>query len=192
MNTPKTTSPTSLKNHFLLATPELYGTEFANAVIYLCEHNEDGAMGLIINQPLDIPLSAIFEQFNLAYSEQSGDHIVFSGGPVQVDRGFVLHRPAAKSWEATQAITDKVSLTSSSDIIIDMASETGPKDALIILGYAGWEAGQLEAELATNAWITAPASSDVLFETPYNERANVAAAKIGVDLQKLSRTIGHA
>ncbi len=192
MSATKQSPPTSLKDHFLLATPELHGTPFADAVIYLCEHNEDGAMGLIVNHPLDIPLSEIFEQFHLNYSEHIGRHPVFSGGPVQIERGFVLHRPDKKSWEATQAITSTISLTSSRDIIVDMASEAGPRDALIILGYAGWGAGQLEAELTTNAWLTAPASSEVLFDTPYEARADVAAAKIGVDLKKLSRTTGHA
>ncbi|MBL4566459.1 MAG: YqgE/AlgH family protein [Porticoccus sp.] len=181
-----------LSNHFLVAMPGLVDPNFSNAVIYICEHNPDGAMGLIINHPLDIPLSQIFDQFKVSYSPQRGGQSLLSGGPVQMDRGFVLHRPGVSQWESTLPISSDICLTASNDIISDIAREQGPNDLIITLGYAGWGAGQLEEELASNAWLTVPGDANIVFNVPFHERATAAAAKIGIDLKQLSPHAGHA
>lgn len=181
-----------LSNHFLVAMPGLADPNFSNAVIYICEHNLDGAMGLIINHPLDIPLSQIFDQFEISYSAKRGEQSLLSGGPVQVDRGFVLHRPGTSQWESTLPVSKDICLTASNDIIYDIAKERGPNDLIITLGYAGWGASQLEEELASNAWLTVPGDADIIFNVPFHERATAATAKIGIDLKQLSPHVGHA
>ncbi len=187
-----TDSSINLTNHFLLAMPGMRDPNFLDSVIYICEHSAEGTMGLIINKPMDIPLSQVFEQFDLEYPEHLGKQHLMAGGPVQTDRGFVLHRPAYKHWESTLKIAAHINLTASRDIIIDIAGEKGPPESLITLGYAGWGAGQLEKEIAENAWLTLPADPDVIFQTPFNLRAQVAAASIGIDLSRLSSSAGHA
>ncbi|PHS75139.1 YqgE/AlgH family protein [uncultured Porticoccus sp.] len=182
----------SLSNHFLVAMPGLHDPNFSHAVIYICEHGPDGAMGLVINNPLDVPISQIFEQFELGYSPHIGTQPLLSGGPVQIERGFVLHRAGERQWESTRTISGEVSLTASRDIISDIAIERGPSELLITLGYAGWGPGQLEEELAHNAWLTVPGDADILFNTPFERRASAAAAKIGIDLNMLSTDAGHA
>ncbi len=181
-----------LANHFLVAMPGLHDPNFSHSVIYICDHSKDGAMGLVINNPLEIPLSQIFEQFELNYSPRVGTEPLMSGGPVQIDRGFVLHRPSQREWEATLPISSDISLTSSRDIISDIAEEQGPSDMLVTLGYAGWGPGQLEDELANNAWLTVPADANIIFNVPYEQRAHAAAAIIGIDLNLLSSNAGHA
>ena len=181
-----------LRNHFLVAMPGLLDPNFSHTIIYVCEHSEEGAMGLIINHPLDIPISQIFDQFDLESAAQTGDDSLLSGGPVQVDRGFVLHRPSNRQWESTLPISNDISLTASSDIISDIANEQGPNDLIITLGYTGWGPGQLEQELADNAWLTVPGDADIVFDVPFHKRASAAAAKIGVDFGLLSADIGHA
>ncbi|KJS08767.1 MAG: hypothetical protein VR73_04520 [Gammaproteobacteria bacterium BRH_c0] len=182
----------NLKNQFLLAMPGLQDPNFAHAVIYICEHNEDGAMGITINQPTDIPMSRVFDELELAYSEELGRKPLLSGGPVQRERGFVLHKTTATHWESTVEISADISLTASRDIILDIARNKGPSDSYLTLGYAGWGAGQLEQELADNAWLTIPADPLIMFGIPFNERARAAAAKIGFDLDRLSIQAGHA
>lgn len=182
----------SLSNHFLVAMPGLHDPNFSHAVIYICEHSPDGAMGLVINNPLDIPISQIFEQFELGFSSDIGAQPLLSGGPVQIDRGFVLHRAGERQWESTRTISGEISLTASRDIISDIAVERGPSELIIILGYAGWGPGQLEEELAHNAWLTVPGDANILFNTPFERRASAAAAKIGIDLNMLSSDAGHA
>ncbi|MDX2464144.1 MAG: YqgE/AlgH family protein [Porticoccus sp.] len=140
-----------LSNHFLVAMPGLLDPNFSHTVIYLCEHSADGAMGLVINDPLDIPISQIFEQFNISYTPKIGKQPLLSGGPVQMERGFVLHSPGNHPWESTLPISNDIYLTASSDIITDIAKEQGPNNLIITLGYAGWGPGQLEEELADNA-----------------------------------------
>ena len=175
-----------------MAMPGLLDPNFSHTIIYVCEHNEEGAMGLIINHPLDIPISQIFDQFDLESTAQTGDNSLLSGGPVQADRGFVLHRPSDRQWESTLPISNDISLTASSDIISDIANEQGPNDLIITLGYTGWGPGQLEQELADNAWLTVPGDADIVFDVPFHQRASAAAAKIGVDFGLLSADIGHA
>lgn len=193
MNSPqKNSSMKDLSNHFLVAMPGMLDPNFSHAVIYICEHSEEGAMGLIINHPLDIPISQIFDQFDIEHAAQTGDDSLLSGGPVQVDRGFVLHRPSDRQWESTLPISNDISLTASSDIISDIANKEGPNDLIITLGYTGWGPGQLEQELADNAWLTVPGDADIVFDVPFHQRASAAAAKIGIDFDLLSTDVGHA
>ncbi|MCK9467885.1 MAG: YqgE/AlgH family protein [Porticoccaceae bacterium] len=182
----------SLKNQLLLAMPGLQDPRFSRAVIYLCEHNEDGAMGLVINQPIDVPMSRVFEDLAVEYPDHIGRRPLLSGGPVQQERGFVLHKSADRHWESTVEVSPDISITASRDIIIDIARAEGPADSYITLGYAGWGPGQLEQELADNAWLTIPADPDIIFATPFPERARATAARIGVDLDRLSPQVGHA
>jgi putative transcriptional regulator len=182
----------SLKNHFLLAMPGLTDPNFADSVIYICEHNADGAMGLIINHQMDIPVKAIFDQLDVKYQDEFARSLLFDGGPVQRERGFILHPSCDQQWESTMPISDQVSLTASKDILSDIALGVGPKDSLITLGYTGWDAGQLEQELGDNSWLTIPADADIIFNTKTAERASAAAFSIGLDLRMLSHEAGHA
>jgi len=185
-------SISSLKNHFLLAMPGLNDPNFAQSVVYICEHNADGAMGLIINQQLDIPVKAIFDQLELSYLDECGSSLIFDGGPVQRDRGFILHPSVEQQWESTVVIGEDISLTASKDILTDIALGKGPENALITLGYSSWEAGQLEQELTQNSWLTIPADSAIIFHTDCANRAGAAASFIGLDLAMLSHDAGHA
>jgi putative transcriptional regulator len=185
-------SISSLKNYFLLAMPGLNDPNFAQSVVYICEHNADGAMGLIINQQLDIPVKAIFDQLELSYLDECGNSLIFDGGPVQRDRGFILHSSVEQQWESTVAIGEDISLTASKDILTDIALGKGPTNALITLGYSSWEAGQLEQELTQNSWLTIPADSAIIFHTDCAKRAGAAASTIGLDLAMLSHDAGHA
>ena len=191
MNIPKRTV-TSLKNHFLLALPGLRDPNFSRSVVYICEHSQDGAMGLIINQELNIPVNAIFKQLELDYHDGCGDNLILDGGPVARDRGFILHKACTQRWESTVDISEDVSLTASKDILSDIAIGKGPQHALIALGYSSWDAGQLEEELTTNSWLTIPEKSAIIFNTECERRADVAAASIGIRLDMLSMDIGHA
>jgi putative transcriptional regulator len=183
---------TNLKNHFLLAMPGLNDPNFSQSVVYICEHSEEGAMGLVINNQMDIPAKAIFDQLQLRYSDDNGDSLIFAGGPVQRDRGFILHRSCGQKWESTVAISDDVSLTASKDILSDIAIGNGPEKSLITLGYSSWGAGQLEEELVQNSWLTMPADSAIIFNTDCENRAHAAASSIGIDLNRLSLDSGHA
>jgi|TARA_B110000977_G_scaffold166724_1_gene214769 putative transcriptional regulator len=182
----------SLKNHFLLAMPGLSDPNFSQSVVYICEHSVDGAMGLIINHQLDIPAKAIFDQLDLDYHDDHGNSLIFDGGPVQRDRGFILHKTSEQQWESTVVIADDISLTASKDILSDIAVGNGPKDALITLGFSSWDAGQLEEELKQNSWLTIPADSAIIFNTDCDKRAGAAALSIGLDLRMLSPDVGHA
>lgn len=181
-----------LTNHFLIAMPSLADPNFSRTVTYLCDHNPEGAMGLVINRPLDLSLAELAGHVNVEVTDPSRAGIpIFQGGPVQGERGFVLHRPGGE-WEATLSITGDIALTMSRDIIEAIAGGEGPREHLIALGYAGWGAGQLEAELAANAWLSGPADPAILFELPVERRWEAAAALLGVDLTLLSTDIGHA
>lgn len=188
----RTSTGDSLRNHFLLAMPSLTDAIFANSVTYLCEHNEHGAMGIVINQPLDLSVEEVLEHLNLSAAGRLKQMPVMAGGPVQMDRGFVLHRPGPRSWESTLAVTDDIWLTTSRDILVSLADDEGPEDCLVALGYAGWSAGQLEAEISDNSWLTLPADSNIIFDTPCHLRMNAAAARLGVDMNLLSGEAGHA
>lgn len=182
----------SLSNHFLIAMPALDDPNFYHTTTYICEHDEDGALGVVINRPLHMRLGEILAHMDI---EPGNDEIssrpVYRGGPVQSNRGFVLHEPSG-DWEATLKVTDKIGITSSRDILQAIAAGKGPEKVIVTLGYAGWGAGQLEQELAANTWLNGPASSRIVFDTPSEERWMAAAALLGVDLNLLSSDTGHA
>ena len=182
----------SLSNHFLIAMPALDDPNFYHTTTYICEHDENGALGVVINRPLNMRLIDILKHMDIEPgSDEISSRPVYMGGPVQSDRGFVLHEPSG-DWEATLKVTDRIGITSSRDILQAIAAGEGPEKAIITLGYAGWGAGQLEQELATNTWLSGPASSKIVFDTPSEERWMAAAALLGIDLNLLSSDMGHA
>ena len=184
--------PESLKGHFLIAMPHMQGSGFAHTVTYMCEHDEQGAMGLVINRPTGIALGEILERLNIpVHSDSLKLAPIYAGGPVQPDHGFILHS-GTRSWDSTLPLTDRISLTTSKDILAAIADDDGPEDCLVALGYAGWGAGQLEQELADNSWINAPADLDIIFNVPCEERLDAAAALLGVDLSRIGPDAGHA
>lgn len=182
----------SLKDHFLLAMPSLNDPHFSDSLVYICEHSQNGAMGLKVNQTLDVPVKAIFKQLGLKYDNNSGNQFIFDGGPVARDRGFILHQSSEESWESTVAISEDICLTASKDILGDIAMSKGPSNAIVTLGYSSWDAGQLEQELADNSWLTMPSSSAIIFNIECHKRASAAASSIGLDLNMLSPDMGHA
>lgn len=183
---------TDLTNHFLIAMPQLADPNFFHTVTYICEHNQEGALGIVINRPLDLKLGEILDHMDIETgSETVTERVVYMGGPVQQERGFVLHRPATQ-WDSTLLITEAIGLTTSRDVLTAMARGEGPVESLVALGYAGWGAGQLEEELAANAWLSGPADERILFHTPVEKRWEEAAALLGVDLNLLSGEAGHA
>lgn len=183
---------TYLTGHLLIAMPTMVDPNFVRTVTYICEHNEKGALGIVINRPLDMALGEVFEQLALQNPDPAvASQRVLRGGPVQTERGFVLHEATAV-WDSTLAVTGSVHLTTSQDILAAMAAGCGPKKALMALGYAGWGAGQLEMEMSANAWLTVPANSDILFDTPFEQRWHKAAQLLGIDLATISAEAGHA
>ncbi|OZB04529.1 MAG: DUF179 domain-containing protein [Idiomarina sp. 34-48-12] len=183
----------SLQNHFLIAMPSMDDPYFARTVTYICEHNAEGAMGLIINQPVELSVEDLLEKLEIVIPEhnQRLDGPVYSGGPLARDRGFVLHS-ADQNWRSSVQISDDVVITTSKDILEAMGKGNMPSDYLLTLGYAGWEAGQLERELAENSWLTIPADSDILFHTPSKERWQKAVKKLGIQTWQLGPDVGHA
>ena len=186
------TAANYLNNHFLIAMPALDDPNFFHSVTYICEHNEQGAMGIVINQPLDISLSDVLSHMHMTNTnEQLAATPVFLGGPVQTDRGFVLHQPAGK-WDSMLEVTEDIAVTTSRDILQALNDGNGPTRSLVALGYAGWGEGQLEHELVANAWLTCPADSAIIFDTPIEDRWTAAAASLGIDLNTISDSFGHA
>jgi putative transcriptional regulator len=186
------TETACLTNHFLIAMPQLDDPNFHHTASYVCEHNDEGAMGLIINRPMELTLDEVLDHMEIQIQDRNVAQVpVYFGGPVQPERGFVLHTTGGE-WEATLKITDDISLTTSRDIIEKIAEGGGPEQFLIALGYAGWGAGQLEQEIAETTWLNGPADTRILFELPSEERWSAAAAAIGVDLNLLSSDAGHA
>lgn len=184
---------TNLQNYFLIAMPGLEDPFFHRSVTYICEHNEEGAMGLVINQPVSMNVSELLKHIEIEVPEnkQLEQTNVYAGGPVATDRGFVLH-PPQKGWRSSLKLSDDIMITTSKDILESLGSDQAPKDYLLTLGYAGWEAGQLEQELTENSWLTIPADADILFATPSAHRWQKAADKLGVNLANLSSESGHA
>jgi putative transcriptional regulator len=182
----------NLTHHFLIAMPSMADPHFANALTYICEHNPEGALGIVVNKPIDMTLSALFEQINIPLSNTGmRETKVHYGGPVQIDRGFVLHRPLG-SWQSTLAISDGLGLTTSKDILEAVGHGDGPQNVLVTLGYAGWAADQLEQEIAQNAWLTVAADAEVLFSEPAEMRLPAAMKLLGIDFSRLSDAVGHA
>lgn len=182
----------NLTGHFLIAMPNMVDPNFAHTLTYLCEHNERGALGLIVNRPLEMALPALFERIDITpVSRRFETMPVYFGGPVQTDRGFVLHRPLG-AWQATLAVGEDIGLTSSRDILQSVAERGEPAEILVTLGYAGWAAGQLEWELSQNAWLSVVADPEVLFGLPAEERLAAAMQALGIDFARLSDVAGHA
>jgi putative transcriptional regulator len=182
----------NLTDHFLIAMPAMTDPYFSRTLVYIAEHNDQGALGVIVNRPIDMSLATLFEKIDLPLEAQGfADLPVFFGGPVQTDRGFVLHRPVGE-WQSTLAINQHVGLTSSRDVLQAVAREGQPQDVMVTLGYSGWSAGQLEQELAQNAWLTVPAEARILFDLPYEERLASAMEALGIDFTNLSENAGHA
>lgn len=182
----------SLEGHFLIAMPGMGDPNFSGTVAFVCKHNEEGALGIVVNRPSDMHLGDVFSQLSLeASSEDLADQPVMNGGPVQPDRGFVLHQ-SDQAFDSTVDPDADVKVTVSQDILRTMAHGEGPAPALVALGYAGWSSGQLESELAANAWLSTPADPSVIFSTPIEQRWAAAAALLGVDIRQVTNYAGHA
>ena len=181
-----------LTNQFLIAMPNLADPNFHRTVTLLCAHGEDGAMGIVINRPLDIKLSAVLGHLDIEPNSGDTDRIpVLQGGPVQRERGFVIHRPPG-DWDAVLRVGDEIGIATSKDILSAVAEGRGPEHVVIALGYAGWGAGQLEHELQQNTWLSGPADARVIFDTPYEDRWASAARLLGIDPHFLTGDAGHA
>lgn len=203
MNTRKTRSkpstPINMTGQFLIAMPQVQNDSFERAVIYVCDHSPDGALGLMVNRTADVKISDVLEriqseddslQLTEPFDARAGQTVML-GGPVQTERGFVLHSPY-QEYAATIKINDQLGLTSSRDILEDLAQGGGPKHMMLALGYAGWSAGQLEQELANNVWLTVPADVHVLFETLPAEKYQQAMRLLGINEAMLADHAGHA
>lgn len=181
-----------LANHLLIAMPGLADPNFSRGVTLLCQHNEEGALGIVINRLSSFRLGDVLEQMNIASSVPGlVEQPVYAGGPVQTDRGFVVHEPGAR-YDSTFRVSDQVAVTTSRDVLAAMAEGRGPQNALVALGYAGWGAGQLEDEIRENAWLSVPAQGSILFGTPLEARWQAAARLAGVDMRLLTDYAGHA
>ena len=182
---------TSLTNHFLIAMPGLKDPNFSRTVAYICEHSDQGAMGIIINRPMEIRLGEVLDQLDISITAAVAEEPVFHGGPVQPDRGFVIHDGIGE-FDSTLRVTPELSVTTSRDILEAIAQGEGPRQRLVALGYAGWGIGQLEQELSTNAWLSGPADAQILFQTQVPQRWSGAARLLGIDMNLLSAEAGHA
>jgi len=186
------TDSTYLNNQFLIAMPSLFDPHFFHTVTYLCQHNQEGALGIVINRPTGMKLKDIFEQMKIECEfEPINATPIFAGGPVQQERGFVIHSPCEQHWDSTIATAENINLTSSRDILEAIAKGQGPAQYLIALGYAGWSSGQLEKEIIENAWLNTPCGEAILYETPVNQRWNAAASQLGIDINRLTAPAGH-
>ena len=182
----------NLTHHFLIAMPNMADPYFSRSLTYICEHNDQGALGLVVNRPIDMTLRALFERLSMKLEgpEVAAAPIYF-GGPVQTDRGFVLHAPAG-DWQSTLKVRDAIGLTTSKDILEAVGRGGGPAKLLVTLGYAGWSAGQLEHELSQNAWLTVEAKDAIIFDLPAEERLPAAMDLLGIDFARLADEAGHA
>lgn len=181
-----------LTGHFLIAMPAMADPHFSKTVTYICEHNERGSLGVVVNRPTDMTLQGLFEQVDIPLdSPRLRGLPVHYGGPVQVDRGFVLHKPVG-SWQSTLQVRNDIGLTTSKDILTALGQGEGPPQVLITIGYAGWSAGQLEHEIRQNAWLTVAAEPQTIFDLPPEARMAGALELLGIDLSRLSEQAGHA
>ncbi len=182
----------NLTDHFLIAMPNMVDPHFSRTLTYVCEHNDQGALGLVVDRPLDMTLSALLSQVDVSHAAPMLQKMpVHFGGPVQVDRGFVLHQPVGE-WQSTLAVNGRIGLTTSKDVLVAVGNGEGPAKLLVTLGYAGWAPGQLENELAQNAWLTVQAAPEVIFDLPCEERLPAAMQLLGIDFARLSEQVGHA
>lgn len=188
-------STESLQNHFLIAMPALQGGLFERSVVYVCQHNSDGAMGLIINRPLDISVDELLQQMKLtqdsAWKNQNSAAKVLMGGPISPERGFVLHTPQ-KNWSHSITLNKELMLTTSKDILSSIGTEQAPEDYIVVLGYSGWDLKQLEQEISHNSWLTLPATPRLLFDVECDQRWQQASRSLGFDAWQMPDQIGHA
>ena len=186
----------NLTNQFLIAMPGMADDNFSGTVVYLCEHSDKGALGLVINKPIDITLKNLFEKVELSLDGSDlAEQPVYFGGPVQTERGFVLHERQgedAAAFSSTLAVPGGLAMTTSKDVLEAMADGAGPKRVLVTLGYSGWQAGQLEDEIGRNGWLTVDAQPEVIFDTPVEKRYERALGLLGIDPRMLSPDAGHA
>ena len=182
----------SLSNQLLIAMPGMADPNFSSTVTLICEHNGEGALGIVINRPLSLNLGGLFEQLDVDDADPViAKDPVLMGGPVGPGRGFVLHKPGP-SFESSLAVSADIQLTLSRDVIDAIATGQGPEKSLVALGYAGWEAGQLEDEMLANSWLNVPATSDIVFDLPFSDRWAAAARTLGIDISRISPDAGHA
>lgn len=181
----------SLKNHLLIAMPSLQDMNFSRSVTLLCEHNEEGAMGIVINHPLDFSTNELLEHMEIPCQDNRNLNPVFAGGPVQIDRGFVIHR-AEKLWKSSIRLDKNISITTSADILHAIGRHEVDDEAFVALGYAGWEAGQLEKEILENSWLTAPLDADIIFDTEIEKRWEKSAELLGININSLTNFSGHS
>jgi putative transcriptional regulator len=182
----------NFSHHLLVAMPAMTDSVFSKSVIYVCEHNEQGALGIIVNRPISLTLDDLFAQIKVTLADTEIKSLpVHFGGPVQTDRGFILHDPVGQ-WQSTLTINDNLGLTTSKDILEAVAAGKGPRNILVTLGYTGWAQGQLEQEMADNAWLSIPAAEHILFDLPAEERLSTTMGLLGIDYASLSEDAGHA
>ena len=191
-------SSINLTNQFLIAMPGMGDGTFAGTVVYMCEHTDKGALGLVINKPIDITLKSLFEKVELSLDRDDMAELpVYFGGPVQTERGFVLHEPLSgengdSPYNSSLKIAGGLEMTTSKDVLEAISSGAGPKKVLVTLGYSGWAAGQLEDEISRNGWITVEAEPEIIFDTPVSQRYGKALSLLGIDASMLSSDAGHA
>ena len=182
----------SLANQLLIAMPGMVDPNFSTTVTLICEHNEEGALGIVINRPLDLKLGGLFDQLSVEKADpDAAESPVLAGGPVGPERGFVLHNPG-HHYENSVAVSDAIHLTLSRDVLDAMARGQGPEKSIVALGYAGWEPGQLEGEMLANSWLNVPATPELVFDAPFAERWALAARTLGIDIHRISPGAGHA
>lgn len=183
----------NLTDNFLIAMPAMTDPYFTGALVYVCQHTTEGAMGVIVNRPIDMTLGVLFEKVELPLERiELANCPVYFGGPVQLDRGFVLHRPVGE-WQSTLTVSgSEIGLTSSRDVLTSLGASGEPGDMLVTLGYSGWGAGQLEAELGQNSWLSVQANHAILFDLPAEARLPAAMQNLGITYSQLSEVAGHA
>jgi putative transcriptional regulator len=184
-------APGAFQGQLLIATPVIGSGFFNRSLTYLCHHDADGAMGIVINQHLDLALSDMLEHLDIESISDLSDCPVLAGGPVGTEQGFVLHR-GGPEWEGSQSVGEDLSLTTSRDILCALALGDGPEDYLVALGYAGWGPGQLEQEVSGNSWLTVPADRGILFQVATNDKLTAAGKQLGIDIDLLTAQAGHA
>ena len=193
---PMSAGSINLTNQFLIAMPGMAGDTFAGSVIYMCEHTEKGALGLVINKPIDIKLKNLFEKVELTLDRDDlAEAPVYFGGPVQTERGFVLHERLSDNgghYNSSLQIPGGLEMTTSKDVLEALSNGSGPKKVLVTLGYSGWGAGQLEDEMRRNSWINVGAAPEIIFDTPVEQRYDKALSLLGIDAGMLSSDAGHA
>lgn len=182
----------SLANHLLIAMPSLHDPNFERTVIYVCEHHDEGSVGLIINRPMQVKLGIVFEQLKIEPNHLDKNKLpLLFGGPVQPERGFVIHKQIG-GWRSSLFLQDEVTITTSNDIIRAIADDSGPRDVLVTLGYSGWTDKQLERELMDNLWLVCPYKSEILYDVPFADRWSYAGMTLGIKMDQLSGDAGHA